>query len=241
MFAPGNITVSHQGAPAGGSTIQAGLVDLESDGTFNAGAGSLINGANGVDIRSDGDLSVGNLGIGSSTGFISLAAAGTAGFTGTVNGQAVFVESSDIDIAQGASLGGEGGSLSLNILANGQPATIGGDGSGPGYVLDADEALRLGAGFINVSAPVSGSGAGPDIILQDLRVNGSLAGSGGGGGTGRTFQVDAAGFVQIAGVVGMQNAGDLDAFNIFAGERVELTPGALLGLQGPDEIGRAHV
>src|SRR3546814_1990836 len=32
----------------------------------------------------------------------------------------------------------------------------------------------------------------------------------------------------------MQNAGDLDAFNIFAGERVELTPGALLGLQGPD-------
>ena len=109
-------------------------------------------------------------------------AQGLATFNGIVSAPSISVESSDIDIVSGASLGvlNVTNSVALASLNNG-PMYIGSGLTSPAGSYTLDEQGDIRAHSVSVLALGSSDGPTPDIIIGNVKIEGSLNTSTSGG------------------------------------------------------------
>ncbi|MFL6752380.1 MAG: DVUA0089 family protein, partial [Sphingomicrobium sp.] len=188
----------------GGSIVIGGAVTT---GRMQAAAGT--------------DLTVGDV---TASDSVELAAGGVASFLGLVSAPEITVASGDINIADGASLGEAGVTDVINLIAvSDSPVIIGSTGAaaaaeaGPlQYVLDEDG--DIAADTVNVTARTAGEGADPDIVVHNVRIEGSQTE---GGGVGHV-SIATEGSVIVDGLVDFINAAAGDRLTITAGKAIQL-------------------
>lgn len=224
LNAGGTLTASDMTAAAGIAATSAGNMQIG-----NSAAGGDLS------LSSGGDLTTGDLAGqivtttaagASSVGAVNAAldavftAGGLATFNGVVSAPTITVTSSDITIADAASLGVAGVTslLTLNAVSNGGEIIIGGgdEGAAEGqYQLSEAGDMIADAIVVNAVAQTTG-GSAPDVRVYDVLIEGSQT-SGGGVGS---VTLNTGGSVYVEGGVNYTNAGAGDILAINAGERI---------------------
>ncbi|HEX8400100.1 MAG TPA: DVUA0089 family protein, partial [Allosphingosinicella sp.] len=213
---------SNADVPAGPSVIRADRSNVVLGGT-SIGVGGNLNfaTAGSGSIRSNAAINA------NAAGTIAITHEGAAAAAATVAAPTISLTSSNINLAQGAILGGgTATTLNLNATPNGQQVTIGGDTEGPGYTLTQAEAARIEAGVVNFSAPAVSAQAGrpADVLVRNLTLEGSQTQGGG----SSTVTLSTPGRVRVEGTVNFTNAAATDRLSITGTERVEvITPGGI--------------
>jgi hypothetical protein len=162
-----------------------------------------------VAVATAGDLSATDLDAG---GSISLSATGTASLGGAVSGALVQVNSSDIAIAPGATVGAAG-RTALVELNNGSSRTsyYGGPANSAGYSLSAAEIASLYGDDISLNAAA-------DAVIGTMAVTGRAVDPAGQLGSG-AFRIQASG-VLIGGAVTFTGLTDINTFGVRGGDRI---------------------
>ena len=146
----------------------------------------------------------------------------------SVAAPAISLTSHDIDIQQGAILGGPAtATIGLQVLAPTAQTRIGGTAAGTGYTLDAAELSRLRSAAISIVAPPAGNAANrpPDVLVDDF----DLLGANFGGPLAFSLQTE--GTMRVIGDVRLLDADAADSIRLRAGERFELiTPEGSIAL-----------
>ena len=168
-------------ASTSGSISSSGVL-ISRDGAFTATAdsdfvmgGAAVLSAGTADITAGGDAMF-NL-VAAQT--FTAAVGGTATFGGNVDSETIDVTSSDIEIMADGSLGADiTETVSLTVLATGEPTVVGGSDQGPGYTLTDAEANRITTALLRVRAPQTGTDPGrdPDLVVRDLSLTGERIG-----------------------------------------------------------------
>ncbi|MDQ4088002.1 MAG: hypothetical protein M3177_08355, partial [Pseudomonadota bacterium] len=207
-----------------GSLTAAGDIALDSSGNLALGS-ALAGGEFRANAGADGTFGA----IGATA--VTIEALGTATFNGGVVAGEIAVASSDINVAEGGGLGGEGTQLVfLRALGNGQPTVLGGSEQGPGYTLDEAEAGRIVAGTLRIEAPQNGTGANrpADFLVRNLALDAARVGR---------LEVATGGIIQVEGALRLANAGTTNAVLLSAGERIQLiTPTGSVRVQGANGL-----
>ncbi|MGN6848874.1 MAG: two-partner secretion domain-containing protein, partial [Sphingomicrobium sp.] len=167
----GDFTIGDLSVP-GDLFISAGG-NLTTTGTLTSGNGLTL-------AANNGNLSVQNATVTGADGLASFYASGLASFTGTVNAPDIYVTSSDINIASGASLGVEGATNLVAFIAmSNQPVYIGAGLTPPTGAYVLNEAGSIKAREVMVTSESSADAASPDIIIGDVKIDGSQTAGGG--------------------------------------------------------------
>ncbi len=141
-------------------TIGNGLGGIEVTALSAAGGVTANNQASGITL---GTLAAG--------GAVSINVAGTARFTGAATAPSFSVTSNNIDIAQGATLGGAATQqVFLAARSAASQAILGGTAEGQGWTLTNAEAGRIRAQTLTVSVQATGQSATrpADLLVRDL-------------------------------------------------------------------------
>src|SRR6185312_2271709 len=196
--------------------------------------GTLTGGGDVILSASDGDLSVQNITVTGTDGLASLYASGLATISGIVNAPDIYVTSSDINVASGASLGVQGVTNLLALVpTSDQPIYLGGGMETPSgaYVLNEDGQIK--AQEVTITSEPSGDGPSPDIIIGDLNINKSTSG---GSGVTDVIVDSYSGSIKIVGQVNWANAGASDSLTLIAGKNIEVnTDTGRLVMSDPNE------
>jgi hypothetical protein len=174
--------------------------------------------ATNITANSGGDIAVGDVNF---TGLADLTAAGTANFYGLLSGPTITVTSTDINVADGGSLGDTGVTdlITLNAVSD-NPIIVGGPegASAPGqYTLS--EPGRITAGAVVVNAIPATGALDPDILFDALTIEGSQT-IGGGSTSSVTFNTG--GSIVVQGLVDFINAGPDDSLTLNAAGAIEV-------------------
>jgi hypothetical protein len=189
-------------------TVAGGSVVLMAGGDLGVGS---ISGETDVIAGAGGNLSVGDVDSGGNATFIT---EGLATFLGVVDAPTILVTSSDIDIADGASLGVKGTTNLVALAAINDSIEIGGTASDPDSYHLA-EAGDISADALVLTAIGSGEGL-PSVTVHDVEIDGSqTAGTGVGSVT-----LNTPGSVLVDGNVTYVNAGSSDVLAINAGDSI---------------------
>ncbi|HET7575006.1 MAG TPA: hypothetical protein VFK19_00400 [Sphingomicrobium sp.] len=194
---------------AGGIFLDAGQNVVATD----------LTAVDAVQVTAGGDSSVNNVNASGAT----FDAGGTASFFGTVAVPTIGVTSSDINIADGASLGVSGLTTLITLGAvSDNPVILGGPegASAPGqYILS--EAGDINADSVVLTATGKSEGVDPDVIIQDAQIEGSQTE---GGGVG-SVEVDTGGAIRVEGFLDYINAAASDALTFNAGSGIQVITG----------------
>jgi hypothetical protein len=172
-----------------------------------------------VQVTASGDTSVNDVNASDAT----FDAGGTANFFGTVAVPTIGVTSSDINIADGGSLGVAGLTTLITLGAvSDNPVILGGPegASAPGqYILS--EAGDINADSVVLTATGKTEGVNPDVIIQDAQIEGSQAEDGGVG----SVEVDTGGSILVQGFLDYINAAASDTMTLNAGSGIQVATG----------------
>ena len=221
----GPVSTGQMQAAAGGDFTTGDITapnGLTLDSGGNIATGNLS--AQSVVLTADADTSVGDV---DAPGSASFTAGGLASFTGDVSSPTITVTSSDIDIAEGASLGVSGVTnlLTLNAVSHGLPILIGDNGSSDGgasgaggaggasgqFQLNEQGEIRASSVVINAQGAVAGFN--PDVDVFDVRIEGSNTSS---------VTLNTGGSVFVDGKVDFIDATPTDSLTINAGHAIEV-------------------
>jgi hypothetical protein len=199
---------------AGGSIGNAATaaVSVQAARDYTAVAGTIVRGGT-VDVRAGRNATLAQT---NAVAALNVTAGGTARFTSAATGGQITVASADIDVPDGASVGGAGSTLvSLQVQPNANETTLGAAAQGPGYTLTEAEARRLQGDVVRVSAP--GGGASSRIVVRNLTLSAAAS---------RAFEIVTAGVVRVDGGLLLADAGAASRIGITAEGRLEVaTPG----------------
>ncbi|HET6535021.1 MAG TPA: hypothetical protein VFG41_02455, partial [Sphingomicrobium sp.] len=194
---------------AGGIFLDAGQNVVATD----------LTAVDAVQVTAGGDSSVNDVNASGAT----FDAGGTANFFGTVAAPTIGVTSSDINIAEGASLGVSGLTTLITLGAvSDNPVILGGPegASTPGqYTLS--EAGDINADSVVLVAQGASEGVDPDVIIQDAQIEGSQTE---GGGVG-SVEVDTGGSIRVEGFVDYIDAAASDTLTLNAGSGIQVIAG----------------
>ncbi|MCW4463529.1 hypothetical protein OK349_17615 [Sphingomonas sp. BT-65] len=113
--------------------------------------------------------------------------------------------------------------MALTARPSTLPTVVGGAAQGPGYTLTNDEAGRIRAPQLSITASATGTAANraPDIVLRDLDLSATLTPNG--TGVGR-FSIEGLGntIVQVEGAVRMAGAGIGNGISITSSGRIQI-------------------
>jgi len=137
-----------------------------------------------------------------------------------VSAPSIAVTSGDIDIATGASVGVQGVTNYVNFNAyTNQPVYIGSGLQVPtgAYALNEDGDIH--GKSVTVTSSSTDDGPSPDIIIGDVKIEGSQTS---GGGVGNIFVDSYSGSIKVEGDVRFINAGASDSMTLVAGKNIEV-------------------
>ena len=224
----GNLSIA--GADVAGFADFGGAQEL-SVTTLAAGDARLVS--------TGGDIALTDASV---TGSLDASAGGLIAIDGAVSAAAMTLASHDIAIGTAGQIGSAGTTTSLSISNNGvQQSFIGGDGSGDGYNLDADEMARLYGSDIRIFAPVATSVAGntaggrpvPDAVIGAFTMTGGDPASN--LGAAGSLTIETAGRAEIAGAVVLTGLSDDNALAVVAGAELDVALGeGSIRLSGSD-------
>jgi len=228
--AAGDAAVGTDGTLSVASATVTGLADLGGDqglsvGTLDTGDARLAS--------ANGDIALTDARAGAS---LTADAGGTIAIDGTVTGATIALASRDIAIGASGQLGTAGTTTSLSIANNGTQQTfVGGDGSGDGFNVDADEMARLYGDGIRIFAPVATSVAGgPDMVVGDFTMTGGSDTSNL-GPTG-SLTLETAGGAEVSGAAALTGLSNANQLAIIAGDTIDIILGeGTIRLTGADD------
>jgi filamentous hemagglutinin family protein len=193
--------------------------DLQLIGGGNLTAGNLTAGTS-LSLYANGDLSVQDATVTGAGGSATFIAGGTANFHGIVNAGNIFVDSADIDIFSGASLGVLGVTQLVGLVSvNDNPMYIGAGLTPPAGAYTLNEAGDIHGHTITVTALSATDTPTPDIIIGDVKVDGSQTV---GGGITNVIVGTSNGSIKVEGAIRFINTGASDSLTLNAGNAVEV-------------------
>ncbi|SNS57732.1 beta strand repeat-containing protein [Sphingopyxis indica] len=215
----GDATVGTAGTLSVASATVAGLADFGGDqgltvGTLDAGEARLA--------AANGDILLTGASVASG---LSADAGGAIAIDGTVTGATIVLASRDIAIGAAGQVGAAGTTASLSIANSGTQQTfVGGDGSGDGYNIDADEMARLYGSGIRIFAPVAaGAAGGPDLVVGDFTMTGGSDTSN--LGPAGSLILETAGRAEVAGAVALTGLSSANQLSIIAASTLDIVLG----------------
>lgn len=226
----GDATVGTGGALSVASADIAGLADLSGDQGLTLGT---LAAADARLASANGDVALTGASV---AGGLTADAGGAIAIDGTVTGATIALASRDIAIGAAGQVGAAGTTTSLSIANSGtQQSFAGGDGSGDGYNIDADEMARLYGSGIRIFAPVAaGAAGGPDLVVGDFTMTGG-SGTSNLGPSG-SLTLETAGRAEVAGAVALTGLSNANQLSIIAGNRLDVVLGeGTIRLTGADD------
>ncbi len=227
-----NLVVSALGGTGGAAVTWS----AQQNGIFGVSQQATFEVSGGVDITTATGGLIGGPTISAPTANISIRTPQSITIDGdndnaiSFGGLSLALESAELNILDGARIGGESVSLTSNNTT--AAAVIGGTTEEPGYTLTAVEAERIEVGSFEFSGGIvtSSDPNAPDLIIRDITVSGSD-----GDGTNYiSVDVDGdtsaggQGIIRVEGQVVYIDAISTDELEIEAGQRVEIvTPGGI--------------
>ena len=212
-----------------------GAVTAATDINVTAAQINLSNGSAGRDIilGTAGTLTVGTanaagrfIAVSTGTGTFTnlsagisvavLSSGGTARFNGAVAAPTIVINSNDIDIAAGATIGNAATqTVSLTSRPTGLQTVLGGSTQGPGYTLTDAEADRITAATLNIQAFLSSSSptGAPNLLVRDLSLSGQQIG---------TLQLITTGIAQVDGALILSSVRPNGGITFQATERLQI-------------------
>ena len=197
-----------------------GTISLFADGDLTALG--PVSGSS-VSLSANGNLTVDDVTVTDPSGSANFFAGGLATFTGTVSAPNIFVDSADIDIVTGASLGVLGVTNTLALIGFNDVGMYIGNITAPGGAYTLNEDGDLHTSTLTITSESVGDGPSPDIFIGDAHIDGSATP---GGGIRNIIVGAPSGSIHILGTVQWVDAGDSDSLTLNAGENIEVNTDA---------------